>query len=129
EDGRRPAESAAQPSLAGPPPAAATPGAVVEIPLRGIRKTIADRLAESYRAAPHVPVRMDVDMTEAVRFREQVLPEVERRWGVRLTYTHLIAAATALALTEIPQLNATLEADVIRQYPTVNLGIAVALDE
>ena len=54
-------------------------------------------------------------MTEAARFREQVLPEVEKRWGVRLTYTDLIAAATAAALTEIPALNATLEGDLIRQ--------------
>jgi pyruvate dehydrogenase E2 component (dihydrolipoamide acetyltransferase) len=94
-----------------------------------MRKTIADRLTESYRNAPHVPVRMDVDMTEAARLREQVLPEIERRWGVRLTYTHLIAAATAAALIDVPQLNATLEGDLIRQYAAVNLGIAVALDE
>jgi pyruvate dehydrogenase E2 component (dihydrolipoamide acetyltransferase) len=111
------------------PATAPTPGAIVEVPLRGIRKTIADRLAESYRAAPHVPVRLDVDMTEAVRFREQVLPEIERRWGVRLTFTDIIAAATAAALAESPALNATLEGDVVRQHATVNLGVAVALED
>jgi pyruvate dehydrogenase E2 component (dihydrolipoamide acetyltransferase) len=113
-------------------PAAAVPGAaagVVEIRLRGIRKTIADRLAESYRGAPHVPLRLDVEMTEAARFREQVLPEIEKRWGVRLTYTDLIAAATAAALAETPALNATLEGDLVRQYGVVHLGIAVALDD
>ena len=124
EDVRRHAERAA----AGPGPAPALAG-VVEIPLRGMRKTIADRLAESYRGAPHVPLRLEVDMTEAARFREQVLPEVERRWGVRLTFTDLIAAATAAALAETPALNATLEGDLLRQYATVNLGIAVALEE
>lgn len=127
EDVRRHAERATP----APAPAAAMAATaeVVEIPLRGIRKTIADRLAESYRAAPHVPLRLDVDMTEAARFREQVLPEVEKRWGVRLTFTDLIAAATAAALAEIPALNATLEGDVLRQHPMVHLGIAVALDD
>jgi pyruvate dehydrogenase E2 component (dihydrolipoamide acetyltransferase) len=110
-------------------PAAVATGAVIEIPLRGIRKTVADRLAESYRAAPHVPVRLDVEMTEAARFREQALPEIERRWGVRLTFTDIIAAATAAALAESPALNATLEGDVVRQYATVNLGVAVALED
>src|SRR5207245_1458520 len=57
------------------------------------------------------------------------LPEIERRWGVRLTFTDLIAAATAFALAEIPALNATLEGDLIRRYPVVHLGIAVALDD
>lgn len=117
------------PAPARPSPAPAPAAGVIEIPLRGMRKTIADRLAESYRTAPHVPLRLDVEMTEAARFREQVLPEIERRRGVRLTYTDLIAAATAAALAEIPALNATLEGDLLRQYPTVNLGIAVALEE
>jgi pyruvate dehydrogenase E2 component (dihydrolipoamide acetyltransferase) len=112
-----------------PPTPALGPAEVVEIPLRGIRKTIADRLAESYRTAPHVPLRLDVEMTEATRFREQVLPEVEKRWGVRLTFTDLIAAATAAALAEIPALNATLEGDLLRRHPAVHLGIAVALDD
>src|SRR5438309_2316388 len=99
EDVRQHAERAA----AGPGPAPALAG-VVEIPLRGMRKTIADRLAESYRGAPHVPLRLEVDMTEAARFREQVLPEVERRWDVRLTFTDLIAPAPAAALAETPAL-------------------------
>ena len=129
EDVRRHAEQAA--ARLGPAVSSAAPplGDVVEFRLRGMRKTIADRLAESSRGAPHVPLRLDVDMTEAARFREQVLPEVERRWGVRLTFTDLIAAATAAALAETPALNATLENDLLRQYSTVNLGIAVALEE
>jgi pyruvate dehydrogenase E2 component (dihydrolipoamide acetyltransferase) len=132
DDVRRHAEQAAVSAGAAPvvpSPMAAPLAEIVEIPLRGMRKTIADRLAESYRSAPHVPLRLDVDMTEAARLREQVLPEIERRWGARLTFTDLIAAAIAAALAETPALNATLEGDLLRQYPMVNLGIAVALEE
>lgn len=100
-----------------------------EIRLTGVRKVIAERLGAIYRAAPHVPLRVEIDMTEAAAFRAQLLPEVERRAGVRLTFTDLIARAAVVALGEHPRLNATLEEEVIRLHPAVHLGIAVALDD
>jgi pyruvate dehydrogenase E2 component (dihydrolipoamide acetyltransferase) len=99
-----------------------------EIPLQGIRKVIAGRLSSSYQQAVHVPLRVDVDMTAAVELRRQLKPALESA-GVRLTYTDLIAAAVVQALVEQPHLNATLEGDVVRIHPSVNLGIAVALEE
>lgn len=106
-------------------------GPVIEerrIPLQGMRKVIAERLAASYQGAVHVPVRVDVDMTAAADLRRQLKPALEAL-GARLTYTDLIAAAVAQALVAQPLLNATLENDVIHIHPTVNLGIAVALEE
>jgi pyruvate dehydrogenase E2 component (dihydrolipoamide acetyltransferase) len=105
------------------------PGEFEEIPLAGARKVIAERLGAIYRAAPHVPLRLEIDMTEAMALRGQLLPEIERRVGVRLTFTDLIARAVVVALTEHARLNATLEGDTIRIYRSVQLGIAVALDE
>jgi len=99
-----------------------------EIPLQGMRKVIAGRLAASYQQAVHVPLRVDVDMTAAGDLRRQLKPALEAT-GARLTYTDLIAAAVAQALVAYPQLNATLENDVVRIHPGVHLGIAVALDE
>ncbi len=100
-----------------------------EFRLTGARKVIAERLGAIYRAAPHVPLRLEIDMTEAVALRAQLLAEVERRAGVRLTFTDLIARAVVVALADHPRLNATLEEDVVRIYPAVHLGVAVALDE
>jgi pyruvate dehydrogenase E2 component (dihydrolipoyllysine-residue acetyltransferase) len=99
-----------------------------EIPLQGMRKVIAGRLAGSYQQAVHVPLRVDADMTAAGDLRRQLKPVLEGA-GVRLTYTDLIAAAVVQALVAYPVLNATLEQDVIRIHPAVNLGIAVALEE
>ncbi len=99
-----------------------------EIPLRGVRKIIAERLHASYAGAVHVPMRVDVNMAAAADLRRQLKPVLEEQ-GARLTYTDLIAAAVAQALVAMPLLNATVEQDVIRIHPGVNLGIAVALDE
>jgi pyruvate dehydrogenase E2 component (dihydrolipoamide acetyltransferase) len=109
----------------------ARPGPVIEermIPLQGMRKVIAGRLLASYQGAVHVPVRVDADMTAAADLRRQLKPVLEAT-GARLTYTDLIAAAVAQALVLQPLLNATLENETVHIHPTVNLGIAVALDE
>lgn len=99
-----------------------------EIPLQGMRKVIAGRLSASYQQAVHVPLRVDADMTAAAEIRRQLKPALEST-GARLTYTDLIAAAVTQALIRQPLLNATLENEVVRIHPAVNLGIAVALDE
>jgi len=98
------------------------------IPLQGMRKVIAQRLAASYQGAVHVPLRADVDMTACAELRRQLKPVLEAA-GARLTYTDLIAAAVVQALLANPLLNATLENDVIQVHPSVNLGVAVALEE
>ncbi|HTE18898.1 MAG TPA: dihydrolipoamide acetyltransferase family protein [Armatimonadota bacterium] len=99
-----------------------------EIPLQGMRKVIASRLSGSYQQAVHVPLRVDVDMTAAAALRSQLKPVLEGT-GARLTYTDLLCAAAVQALVAYPALNATLEGDVIRIHPSVNLGVAVALEE
>jgi pyruvate dehydrogenase E2 component (dihydrolipoamide acetyltransferase) len=95
--------------------------------LTGVRKVIAERLAASYQAAPHVPLRVEVDMTAAADLRRQLRPESERA-GARLTFTDLLAAALIRGLLAVPALNATFEGDLVREYRAVHLGVAVALD-
>lgn len=100
-----------------------------QVRLAGIRKVIADRLSESYRQAPHVPLRVTATMDAAIALRDQLLPEWERAgWG-RLTFTDLIVAAAVRALVEFPALNGTLEGDTLHLPGAVHVGVAVALDE
>lgn len=98
------------------------------IPLQGMRKVIAQRLAQSWQQAVHVPLRADVDMTAAGELRRQLKPVLEAM-GARLTYTDLIAAAMVQALIAFPALNATLEDDAVQIHSSVNLGVAVALED
>jgi pyruvate dehydrogenase E2 component (dihydrolipoamide acetyltransferase) len=99
------------------------------IPFTGMRKMVAEAVAKSAQTAPHVTLTAEVDMTEAVKVRNQILPEFERRYGVRLSFTDMITKAVARAILDHPILNASLEGNQIRIHGEVNVGLAVALDD
>ncbi len=113
-------ESAAQPSAAGKPQTAAT------LPLRGMRRTIAERMHASLRESAQLTMHMPANMDEAVKLRRDLLAE----WvpeQIRVTYTDLIIAAAARALAEHPAMNAMLQDSVITRFPAAHVGVAVAL--
>jgi len=99
------------------------------LPLTGMRKTIARRLSQSKREAPHYYLQMEIDMSEAVKLRQNLLEEIEKTSQVRLSYTDLIIKATALALKEFPLMNSTFEDEKISSFKSINICIAVALDQ
>jgi pyruvate dehydrogenase E2 component (dihydrolipoamide acetyltransferase) len=98
------------------------------IPFTGMRKIVADNVARSAQTAPHVTLTAEVDMTEAVKLRSQIVDAFEKKYGVRFTFTHLLVKATAAALREHPIVNASLQGNEIRIPNTVNMGIAVPLE-
>ena len=97
------------------------------IKLTGMRKMVADAVARSAQTAPHVTLTLAVDMGEATRFRQQVLPAIEKTHGVRVSFTDIIAKAAARALQDHPYLNSTLSGSEITLHKRVHLGIAVSL--
>jgi len=97
------------------------------VTLRGMRKMVADAVAKSAATAPHVTLTLAVDMSEATRFRQQILPTIEKSHGVRISFTDVIAKAAARTLLDHPALNSTLSGYDITQYKAVHLGIAVSL--
>ena len=114
----------------GPAPAIAqeeTLGEDTVVTLRGMRKMVADAVARSAATAPHVTLTIPVDMTEATRFRQQVLPAIEKSHGVRVSFTDIIAKAAARTLRDHPYLNSTLAGSEITLHKAVHLGIAVSL--
>jgi pyruvate dehydrogenase E2 component (dihydrolipoamide acetyltransferase) len=96
------------------------------ISLAGIRKTIAKRLAESFRDVPHFVVTVTVDMTNARNAKQDLNSVAKERHGVKLSYTDLIIKAVALALIENKILNSSLEGEEIKVYQDINIGLAVA---
>lgn len=96
-------------------------------PLAGIRKIAATRLAESTSTIPHFYMSMDIDMTKAVSLRQELNQYGEKNDLARVSVNDLVIRATALALTESPAVNASLDGDDIVQYVDVNVGFAVAL--
>ncbi|MSP14906.1 MAG: 2-oxo acid dehydrogenase subunit E2 [Chloroflexi bacterium] len=110
------------------------------IPLKGTRKIIAERVQRSFQSAPHIALTLPVDMTEVRRLMERLsaaapghLPAGNGA-GSKLGLTAILARCCAVALTHHPRLNAhvvegsnaSLE---IREFASVHLGMAVALDD
>lgn len=98
------------------------------VPMKGMRKTIADRMHESLQTSAQLTMDTEVRMDDAMQLRTQ-LNEVWSDQGVHLTYTDLVMKATANALANHPRMNATLNDDKIQLNRVVNMGMAVALDE
>ncbi len=118
---------ATPPAAPSPTPPALGAGGQTVVTLRGMRKMVADAVARSAQTAPHVTLTLPVDMSEATRFRQQVLPAIEKTWGVRVSFTDIIAKAAARALQDHTYLNSTLVKDEITLHQSVHLGIAVSL--
>jgi len=106
-------------------PAAPAPGATV--PLNRMRQTIARRMTESKKMAPHFYITVEINMDDAMKMREQLnglAPETER-----ISVNDLIVAAAARTLARFPALNASYREGNLEMHSQVNIGIAVALED
>jgi pyruvate dehydrogenase E2 component (dihydrolipoamide acetyltransferase) len=124
--------SAASSSKASAPAAApAASGDRVEerVPLKGIRKAIANAMVKSVYTAPHVTIMDEVDVTALVELREKAKPLAEKK-GVKLTYLPFIVKALVAAVRQFPALNASIDDEkseiVYKKY--YNIGIATDTD-
>ncbi|WP_338669670.1 dihydrolipoamide acetyltransferase family protein [Pseudodesulfovibrio methanolicus] len=114
--------SAAQPA-AGPQAAKDT-----IVPMDGVRKLIADNMQASLQNAAQLTVFVELDVTEMVNLRKQLLERNKRDKEYRLSYNDIISYAVCRALKRHPIMNSTLQDDGIHLHPHVNLGIAVSID-
>lgn len=102
-------------------------GEPIEVPLEGLRRTIAERMQASYQEAPHITLTADVDMSRAIEFRS--FANTRRPEGEKVSMTALILKTVAWALRLHPQMNAYVADDRVTLFPDIHLGVAVAVDE
>ncbi len=127
-------DRAAKEAKAAPPPSVTPPMAIPSyepsmegyraVPLTGMRQTIARRMVESKTTAPHFYITMDVDMAAAMALRGQLnalLPENDK-----ISVNDFIIKASAMALKQFPNINASFAGNEIRVHEQVNIGVAVA---
>ncbi|MGH7820074.1 MAG: dihydrolipoamide acetyltransferase family protein, partial [Candidatus Binatia bacterium] len=106
---------------------AAAPAAKGREDLSRIRRTVAKRMTESKREAPHFYMTAEIEMGECARLKEAL---AAARPDDPLSYTHLLLRAVALALAQHPRINARYaREDAIEFADGIHLGIAVALEE
>jgi pyruvate dehydrogenase E2 component (dihydrolipoamide acetyltransferase) len=124
------ASAAGQPAPSATAPTSA-PGAEPEerLPLKGIRKIIADAMVKSMYTAPHVTIMDEVDVSRLVALRQKAKPLAEKK-GVKLTYLPYIVKALVAAARQYPTLNASIDEEhgeiVLKRY--YNIGIAADTD-
>ena len=94
-------------------------------PVRGLRRTIAERLGAAWSDIPHITYVEAVDVTDL----ESLRAELNRRDGhgdLRLTILPFLVRAIVLACADQPRLNATYDstAQVVSMFDAVHVGIA-----
>ena len=99
------------------------------IPLKGIRRVTAERLSAHWTGAPQVTEGIDIDMTEVRAWRTANRDEWRSKFGVMPALNDIVLKAVAVALEGHPALNSALIDGAIHRYRTINLGVAVDVED
>ncbi|MGX9354140.1 pyruvate dehydrogenase complex dihydrolipoamide acetyltransferase [Roseobacteraceae bacterium S113] len=99
----------------------------VEVPLDGMRKTIAARLTEAKQDIPHFYLRRDIHLDALLSFRADLNGQLKSR-GVKLSVNDFIIKACANALQQVPAANAVWAGDRILQLKPSDVAVAVAIE-
>ena len=117
-------ESTAPPVIVSPEVASVQMAEQV-LPYSRMRRAIADRLTQSKQTIPHFYLFVEVDMTEALKWRAAY----NERQNTRITVTDMIVKATADALVEFERMNAHADHEKLTLKSQVNVGVAVAVPD
>jgi 2-oxoisovalerate dehydrogenase E2 component (dihydrolipoyl transacylase) len=104
-------------------------GEFEEIPVIGLRRKIAEKMAESKRHIPHFSYVEDVDM-KALELLRQNMNEARDADQPKLTYLPFLIRALVRVLKEFPQCNAHFDdtANMVKRFKPVHVGIATQTD-
>ncbi|MEM9250509.1 MAG: pyruvate dehydrogenase complex dihydrolipoamide acetyltransferase [Pseudomonadota bacterium] len=135
-DSSAPAATQSAPSAPAPAPAGPSTDAIrrmyegrtyEEIPLDGMRKTIAARLTEAKQTIPHFYLRRDIKLDALMKFRADLNAQLADR-GIKLSVNDFIIKACALALQSVPAANAVWAGDRVLQLKPSDVAVAVAVE-
>ena len=103
-----------------------------EVPLDGMRKTIAARLTEAKQTIPHFYLTMDVELDALLNLREAAnagAPKAkDSEPAYKLSVNDFVIKALALALQRVTAANAVWAGDRILRFKHSDVGVAVAID-
>lgn len=115
------------PSAFSAPSSATSEDKIIEMDRVG--RIIADHMVLSKKVSPHVTTVVEVDVTKLVQWRTRNKEAFQKREGISLTYMPAITEATAKALADFPQVNASVEGYQMILKKHINVGIAVSLND
>lgn len=106
-----------------------TGGEERKVTLSGMRRVIAERLLASKTQIPHFYLTIEVDAAPLMRLRKEVNAANEAAGLPKITVNDFILLATARAAAQNPKINAAWAGDHILEYASVNLAVAVAIED
>ena len=108
------------------------PGSFQEIPLDGMRRTIAARLTQAAQTIPHFYLTTDADIGRLIALREEAnnaaLKDQNGNPTFKFSLNDFIIRALALALQSVPAANAVWAGDRLLRFTRSDIGVAVALE-
>ncbi len=118
----------AKKAVAAPEAASAYQGRRVKetIPLKGMRRAIAERMHSSLSNSAQLSFLGDFDATDLVKLREALLNR-EKTIGIKVTFTEIMVYAISRVLGDHPDINVSLIENEIKVWGDINIGVAVAL--
>ena len=103
-----------------------------EVPLDGMRATIAKRLVEAKQTIPHFYLTSDLEIGRLLAMREEANAAAPKTQdgapAFKLSLNDFIIKAWAAALMRVPAANAVWAEDRTLRFAHADIGIAVALD-
>lgn len=105
----------------------ATPGvrqAPDNLPITSMRRVIAQRLTEVKPGVPHFYLTIDVEMDQALKIRDEAKAQ-----DLKISVNDIVVKATAMAVRRFPRINQIFAGDHIEQLHTVDVGVAVAIED
>jgi pyruvate dehydrogenase E2 component (dihydrolipoamide acetyltransferase) len=94
------------------------------VALTPMRRVVAQRMTLSKTTTPHFYLTMDVDMTDAIALRAELIAS----WGRKLSFNDLILRACTLAFAKVPEMNCAWADGALLYRGEVNIGLAVGLE-
>ena len=108
------------------------PGSYQEVPLDGMRRTIAARLTQAAQTIPHFYLTADADIGRLIALREEANNAAPKDHdgsaAFKLSVNDFIIRALALGLQKVPAANAVWAGDRILRFAHSDIGVAVALE-
>ena len=107
------------------PPVPFTTGGEERIPLKGIRKKIAENMQMAKRVVPHFTLMDEANVTKLIALRTELKPEAEKM-GVKVTYMPFVMKALMATVREFPKFNGMIDdaAQEIVYKKYFNVGFA-----
>ena len=98
------------------------------VPHTAVRRRVAEHMARSLAAAPHVTTLFEADLTRVLAHRSRHADDYATR-GARLTLTAYFISACVRALRAHREVNATFHPDALELHADVNIGVGTALGD